>query len=199
MPRLSRIKLTKRSVETATAPDTASDRDGAFVWDSEVKGFGLRVYPSGKKVLLYQYTNPTENRTRRLVLGQFPAVTVEDARARAILAAGVVASGKDPKGEDSDELQRRTMADVFPLYLAERRAKMPDSTAEQTAETTTRRAKKTARGKKIAPRTIAEYERVWRTTVAPTFGSKLPRAITEEAVARWHTALEGTPTLANRA
>jgi integrase len=173
MPKQSRAKLTKRTVEAAKATGTVDDRDGVFLWDSEVRGFALRVYPSGRKVFLYQYQSPTENRTRRLSLGAFPGVSAEDARARAIGAAGVVASGRDPKGDDTDELQRRTMADAFPLYLAERLGK-------------------------IAPRTMAEYERLWAVTLAPAFGAKRVSAVAEDAVARWHGERRGTPTLANR-
>ena len=173
MPKQSLVKLTKRTVDTAKASGAVGDRDGVFLWDSEVRGFGLRVYPSGRKVFLYQYEHPTENRTRRLALGAFPSVTAEDARARAIAAAGLVASGRDPKGDDSDELQRRTMTDAFPLYLAERLGK-------------------------IAPRTMTEYERLWAVTLAPAFGTKRVSVVTEDAVARWHSERLGTPTLANR-
>ncbi|WP_390911192.1 hypothetical protein [Pseudosulfitobacter sp. SM2401] len=38
------MKLTKRSAEDADV-----GRVKALVWDDEIKGFGLRVYPSGKK------------------------------------------------------------------------------------------------------------------------------------------------------
>ena len=173
MPKLSRVKLTKRTVETASASGAVGDRDGVFLWDSEVRGFALRVYRSGKKVFLYQYQHPTENRTRRLVLGAFPSVTAEDARARAIAAAGLVASGTDPKGDDTDELQRRSMADAFALYLAERR------------------------GKNVKPSTMAEYERVWRVSLAPAFGTKRVSALTNEQVTTWHTSRSATPRLAN--
>lgn len=174
MPKISRVKLTKRTVGAASAHADSAARDGTFVWDSEVRGFGVRVYGSGKKVFLYQYQSPAENRTRRLTLGAFPAVTAEDARARAIHAAGVVASGRDPKGDDTDALQQRTLAEAFPLYLAERRGK-------------------------IAPRTMTEYERLWDKTLAPTFGARRVAAVAEDAVARWHSDRRATPTLANRA
>ena len=59
MPKLSRVKLTKRTVETAKAP-AAGD---VFVWDNEVRGFGLPVYASGRRLFVYQYqTQPTPRR-----------------------------------------------------------------------------------------------------------------------------------------
>ena len=45
-------KLTKRIVDAA-----AGDPDGedVWLWDSEVKGFGLRVKPSGAKSYIIKY------------------------------------------------------------------------------------------------------------------------------------------------
>ena len=53
------FKLTKRAVEGLET----RDRD-YFIWDSDMRGFGLRVYPSGKKTYLIQYR--TGRRTRRI-------------------------------------------------------------------------------------------------------------------------------------
>ena len=71
-------KITKRSVELLR-PEPNKD---VFAWDSEMRGFGVRVKPSGAKTFLIQYRN-IEGRTRRLVLGQFGAVTPEMARTAA--------------------------------------------------------------------------------------------------------------------
>ena len=56
-------KLLKRTVD-ALRPHP--DRD-VFAWDGELRGFGVRVKPSGVKSYLVQYRNG-EGRTRRLVL-----------------------------------------------------------------------------------------------------------------------------------
>src|SRR5262249_59163478 len=62
-------KITKRLVD-ALRPD----RNGkdVFVWDAgdgALKGFGIRIKPSGAASYLVQYRNK-EGRTRRLVLGK---------------------------------------------------------------------------------------------------------------------------------
>lgn len=46
-------KLTKRQIE-ALQPDTKD----YFVWDAELSGFGIRVFPTGRKqfVMQYRYT-----------------------------------------------------------------------------------------------------------------------------------------------
>jgi Arm DNA-binding domain len=68
-------KIMKRTVDTL---QPEPDRD-VFAWDSELRGFGVRVKPSGVKTFLIQYRN-VEARTRRLVLGQYGALTPEAAR-----------------------------------------------------------------------------------------------------------------------
>jgi integrase len=172
VPKLSSVKLTKRTVEAAeVAPSVV---DGRFFWDSEVRGFGLRVYPTGRKLFVFQYQSPGEQRTRRLTLGAFPALTAETARRMALDAAGSVAKGTDPKGGKTDGREKKTLADVFPDYLAEREGK-------------------------VAERTSGEYQRLWERTLSPDFGTKRVSAVTEEMVAKWHSARRKTPTLANRA
>jgi hypothetical protein len=68
-------KIMKRTVD-ALRPEPHRD---VFAWDSELRGFGVRVKPSGVKTFLIQYRN-VEGRTRRLVLGQYGALTPEVAR-----------------------------------------------------------------------------------------------------------------------
>ncbi|MCC6245723.1 MAG: site-specific integrase [Gemmatimonadaceae bacterium] len=170
MPKLSRVKLTKRTVDATKAPATGE----TFVWDSEVRGFGLRVYPSGRRLFVFQYVMRATGKSRRVVLGGYPAITADQARELAQRAAAQVAEGKDPKGDDTEGLQRRTMGEVFPNYLSERRGK-------------------------IATRTYAEYERTWEKALAATFGDQRLATLDEATVVRWHAARIGTPIAANRA
>lgn len=172
MPKLSSIKLTKRTVQAAAADHALPD--GYFIWDSEVRGFGLRVYATGRKLFVFQYQSPSDARTRRLALGTFPGLTAEAARVMAQEAAGNVAKGADPKGEQTDGREKKTVANMFPDYLKERDGK-------------------------VAERTSTEYLRLWQTTLEPEFGGKRVAAVSEEHVARWHSARKKTPTLANRA
>jgi Arm DNA-binding domain len=63
-------KLTKRAIDALTPPEKGE----IFVWDTELRGFGLRVKSTGGKTYLVQYRN-TEGRTRRLAIGQHGGVT----------------------------------------------------------------------------------------------------------------------------
>jgi integrase len=105
-------KLTKRVVEGA-AP-AAGD---LFVWDDELPGFGVRVYPSGTRKYLLQWKR--DGRTRRLVLGAHGPLTCEQARAAALAALGRVARGEDPAEERDLSRRDPTVAALAELWLAE--------------------------------------------------------------------------------
>lgn len=91
-------KLTKRLVESLEPTAT-----GYFVWDNEVKGFGVRIMPSGTRTYQVQYRKG--GRTRRVSIGRHGNVTADQARLRARQLLGDVASGGNPVEEIS--LHRR--------------------------------------------------------------------------------------------
>jgi integrase len=85
------FKLTQRSVETITCPPGKKD---ALVFDSSLRGFGLRVTATGGKTFLAQYT--AAGGKRRVALGTFGVLTVEQARKAAQGVLGEAAGGTDP-------------------------------------------------------------------------------------------------------
>ncbi|MEX0759489.1 MAG: Arm DNA-binding domain-containing protein, partial [Tistlia sp.] len=76
-----------------------------FVWDEELRGFGLRVAPSGRKGYIVQYRDGG-GRTRRLRLGLHGVVTAEEARKDARDKLAAVSKGQNP----SEEIRRRRTA-----------------------------------------------------------------------------------------
>ncbi len=87
-------KLTKRAI------DSFRYRGGWDVhWDDDVPGFGIRLYPSGKRSFVLSYRNA--RRTKRLlVLGRYGAdLTLGQARTKAIKERGRITEGADPVGE----------------------------------------------------------------------------------------------------
>lgn len=110
-------KLTKRVVDAAQAPKLGQ----SFLWDGELRGFGVRVMQSGLKTFILQYRN-AEGRSRRMVLGRYGVLTVEQARDQARIRLGLVAGGSDP-AQDKQELRAApTVSDICNWYLEEAEA-----------------------------------------------------------------------------
>lgn len=105
-------KITKRMVE---ALQRQPDRD-VFAWDSELRGFGVRVKPSGVKTFFIQYRN-VEHRTRRLVIGQYGVLTPENARGLARKKLAAVAEGADPSADRHVARASISIKEVCDWYL----------------------------------------------------------------------------------
>lgn len=110
-------KLTKKIVD---ALQHEPDRD-VFAWDAEVRGFGVRLKPSGTRTFLIQYRN-AERRTRRFVIGQYGILTVELARDLAKKKLASVIDGGDPAAERRAAREGMTVAEVCDWYLEEAEA-----------------------------------------------------------------------------
>lgn len=162
------MKLTKRAVEALEL----KDKD-YLVWDSDVGGFGLRVYPSGKKNYLIQYRNG--KRTRRYTIGSHGVLTADEARQEAKRLLGDVAKGEDPSGNRQARRQAPTVAMLCERFLtdyAERHCK---------------------------PSTVRDYASNARRFVVPAFGPMLINDVTRADVAALHLKIsEKTPYQANR-
>ena len=96
-----RAKLTKRVVE-GIAP---RDRD-LIVWDTELRGFGCKVTPKGRRSYLLYYRT-AEGQQRKPALGTHGTLTCEQARdiARSMLAD--VARAATPRLPNGQGAQRR--------------------------------------------------------------------------------------------
>jgi len=106
-------KITKKLVDSLR-PDAGKDY---WLWDEPVPGFGVRVWPSGRKVYVAQYR--AGGRTRRVGLGTHGAVTPGQARKEAMKVLAEVATGADPARVKAQERRAPTVADLFERYLAE--------------------------------------------------------------------------------
>ena len=68
-----------------------------FLWDEEVKGFGLKVTPTGARSYVYQYRmGGREAKVRRFTIGQHGQWTPDGARKEAKRLAQLVDQGQDP-------------------------------------------------------------------------------------------------------
>jgi len=110
-------KLTKRAVDGFTVADAKQ----LIYWDTEVKGFGVRVLPSGLKTFVVQYRT-AEGVKRRLNLGRFGPLTVEKARDLAKLKLAEVIVGEDPADKVREARKGMTVSQMCDWYLTEARA-----------------------------------------------------------------------------
>ncbi|HYL48744.1 MAG TPA: Arm DNA-binding domain-containing protein, partial [Stellaceae bacterium] len=99
------MKITKRSIEAI--PPQARD---LIIFDEEVKGFGVRIWPTGKITYLVQYRSG--GRTRRVKIGRHGVVTADQARSRAKEILGAVARGNNPAQEIREHRRAATVATV---------------------------------------------------------------------------------------
>lgn len=147
------MKLTKRAVDAAKP----QGRDH-FLWDSELTGFGLRVFASGRKSYLVQYKRG--GRTRRVTIGQHGAFTPEEARRRAAKLLTEVADGGDPAARREEEREDPTVAELCDLFLKEGAATLKDSTRATYASAIERHVKPVLGRRKVRSITPADVERL---------------------------------------
>jgi hypothetical protein len=79
---MAKARITEREVATLR---TASRRSGktAYLWDTELKGLGVRVSASGRGAwLLRKWVGGRRGKERRLVIGHLPPMTVDEARSK---------------------------------------------------------------------------------------------------------------------
>jgi integrase len=88
-----------------------------IVWDDDIPGYGVRVYPSGKKTFFVQYR--LGRRTRRLKLGGTSILTADQARNAAKKALGMLANGSDPASDRYALRNDITVSKLCDLYLTE--------------------------------------------------------------------------------
>lgn len=110
------VKITKRIVDSAEP--RAKDR---LLWDSEVKGFGLKVTPSGQRVYVLQYrTGGRESPVRRYTIGKHGSPwTPESAREEAKQIKARVTQGNDPAADKQRVRQDITVKELCDLYFAQ--------------------------------------------------------------------------------
>jgi integrase len=117
-------KLTKRVIDALKAPKPSKvgvKVRESFVWDKELRGFGVQVMPSGLKSFVIQFRT-SEGRPRRSVIGRFGLMTVEEARDLAREKLVAVSKGIDPVAAEAEAAGRMTVAEVCDWYLTEAEA-----------------------------------------------------------------------------
>lgn len=96
-------------------------KDQIFYRDEQLKGFALRVTASGTKSFVVEKN--IGNKVRRITLGKYGALTVEQARKEAQKVMGQIATGIDPIAEkQSQKMSVITLEQVFNDYKQARKS-----------------------------------------------------------------------------
>lgn len=167
-------KITKRTVDAATSHGQAD----SWLWDAELKGFGLRVRPNGRKAYVLEYRPGAGGRRspkRRVTIGRHGSPwTPDTARTEARRLLGIVAAGGDPALDKSGRKGAPTIEDLAGRFMREHvRVKRKASTA-------------------------AEYDRLIDLYVTPAMGARRVGDIERRDILKIHAGLSGTPYQANR-
>ena len=111
--------MTKRLTNSVVNGAAKRDSD-YFIWDGDLKGFGLKVCSGGRKSYVCKYRLGTGRNapTRRMTIGTHGSPwTPDQARKRASQILGLVAHGKDPAQEKQADKSVLTVAQLCDLYL----------------------------------------------------------------------------------
>ena len=154
-----RGKITKRSADDLT-PQNGPD---VVLWDTEIKGFGVRSRSSGAKtyILHYRAGGGRSAPLRKLTIGRHGSPwTPHTARVEAKRLLGLVASGEDPAQRKSTDRRAMTVAELCDVYLAEGAAHKKASTLKADRGRIVHHVKPLLGDKRVEKLTRADIERM---------------------------------------
>lgn len=165
------MKLTKKTIEALESNGTRYE-----IRDEELKGFSIRVGVTGEKsfYLTYRAGKGRAAPLRRLHIGTFPSMTVEQARQIIKLKLAQIAMGGDPAQEVKEEKVTPFFPEVMEHFLKEH------------VEA------------KLKPSTQVLYRMVARKHAIPAFRRLKATEVAHRHIAKLHHDLQNTPYLANR-
>lgn len=166
--------MAERLTEIRARKELAPARGQTLLWDSDVKGFALRITSGGAKSFLLDYR--VEGRQRRLTIGSFPDWSVQAARTAAKKLKQEVDGGRDPMGQRHADRAAPTLQDVWERYETEH---LP----------------------RKAVRAQADERSMWQKIILPKLGKLKIASIDADHIDQLHrdvTNVRGTPVRANR-
>lgn len=167
--KINQLKLTKRVVE-GVATDSSKRR---LIWDTDVTGFCLRIYPTGKKTYFFQYRN-LYRETKFIKIGVHGNVTTEQAREKATLLALKVCAGEDPSVK------------ALPIAISPTIEGLAEKYLKLHAENEKR------------PKSIKEDKAMLKNYILKRFGARKVVDITVEDIQTLHVSLNKKRVLSNR-
>jgi len=164
----NKCKLTKRVVDSIT-PDSLKR---VVVWDTEITGFCVRIYPTGKKTYFLQYRNKHQV-SKKIKIGVHGSITVDHAREMAGRLSLAINAGEDPSVDSAPE-RAYTVYDLAEEYL------------------------KLHASLKKRPKGVKEDHTVLNEIILKRFGSMNVVSVSSFDLQKLHSDLKDTPYKANR-
>ncbi|MEM9596400.1 MAG: Arm DNA-binding domain-containing protein, partial [Acidobacteriota bacterium] len=101
-----KVRLNKRAIDEAEYEGPG----GCYLWDTEMAGFGVRIYPTGRKSFVVSYW--THGRRRFFTLGTYGKLTLRQAREEALDIFLRVRRGEDPAADRQTRRQAPMVTDL---------------------------------------------------------------------------------------
>ena len=161
-------RISKTTVDALSCPP---EKDRDILWDDKLKGFGVAVFPTGRKVYVAQYRKG--GRSHRVTIGRHGRLTPDQARREALKLLGDIERGSNPAEERRAQREAPTLKEVAEEFVAYVRAK-----------------------KKVG--TGNGYESALRLHILPRLGSRRITDIQQIDMERLHSTMSGRPYQANR-
>lgn len=112
---MPQIKLTKRYVDALRVVE-----HDTFYWDTDLRGFGLKLTPAGRKSYVVQYRVMGRDRQSvRMTIGSHGKMTPDEARKAAKRYLGQAEEGIDPAEAKRAAKKDMAIAELCDLYLSE--------------------------------------------------------------------------------
>lgn len=123
----SRYVFTKKLIDGLPIPKGQR----TYYYDSSQRGLVLSVHPTGRKT--FSLYRKIDGRPRRINIGPYPDLTIEQARKEAQRLAGEIARGQNPAEKQRAIRDEMTFEELFAVYL-EKHAKVHKRTWKQDAD-----------------------------------------------------------------
>lgn len=135
-----------------------------MVWDTDLKGFGVKVFPSGVKTYIARFRPGGGRRAkqREFVIARHGELTPDKARDEAEKVLAQVRLGDDPQLSRTEKRAEMTVAELCDVYLTEGAAHKKSSTIALDRIRISRHIKPTIGAMRISEVRRAEVERLMR-------------------------------------
>ena len=160
------LSLSKRIIDRLSV----DDKD-AVLWDRDLPGFGIRVYPSGAKVYVVQ--TRVFGRSKRITVGRHGKLSADQARKEAARIIARIKAGE-------------------PATLAE-------PSAAPTVADLAERYEREYVAMHCKPQTVSHYGLMLRKHIVPGLGTLLVAEVERKHIMELQYGLRAMPTVANRA